>query len=298
MPLHKPNWDYQQDRVDDRDYCGELEAWFSDKSPDVWHHIVTSYLDWGAGGRMAAWIVTRRECDFATAAWILWSTDPASGLESRTPPGDPSRLGWGEAGDVFDTILENWRNGYYRRNDLALDAGFVGSRAESYRSGVQALLPGSSPAVHIPTAFFGPFGDRVAIVPNDCLARNCKPLRDCLAAMGAAVRSAEEEERIARNAAVREKWRSEVEAKGGVIGYYRRLLHAVQPLDFESDEERDAYLADDPKGEASRRRRMILKGLRGFAAGFAFPAKLLGSFFVIGVPLAIVMRRINLGFWL
>ncbi len=87
----------------------------TEAEPDDWHRVADGW-NWDRGEDPLWWIVTRPNCDKATALMVFWLTKPYQHL------GQPA---W-EAMDVEDydlyhTIRARWAAGFYTRSELAYD---------------------------------------------------------------------------------------------------------------------------------------------------------------------------------
>jgi len=88
--------------------------------PDDWH-LVADGWNWDKGEDPLWWIVTRPDCDKATALIIFWGTKPHHYL------GLP---GWEtidvEEHDLYHAIRARWAAGFYTRSELAFDLAHDG----------------------------------------------------------------------------------------------------------------------------------------------------------------------------
>jgi hypothetical protein len=86
-----------------------------ESEPDDWHLVVEGW-DWDRGEDPLWWIVTRPNCDRATALMVFWGTKPyhylgLPGWETMDP----------EDYDLYHTIRARWAAGFYTRSELAFD---------------------------------------------------------------------------------------------------------------------------------------------------------------------------------
>lgn len=87
----------------------------TEAGPDDRHRVAAGW-NWDAGEDPLWWIVTRPDCDKATALMVLWKTGPNHQL-------DP--MAWDTADhdehDLYHTIRSRWSAGFYTRSELAFD---------------------------------------------------------------------------------------------------------------------------------------------------------------------------------
>ena len=83
--------------------------------PDEWH-LVADDWDWERGEDPLWWIVTRPNCDRATALTVFWATNPQQYL------GCPLWQATDVDGyDLCHTIRTRWAAGLYTRSEIAFD---------------------------------------------------------------------------------------------------------------------------------------------------------------------------------
>ena len=108
--------------------------------PDDWHLVVEGW-NRDRGEDPLWWIITRPDCDKATALLVFWETRPYHYL------GLP---GWEETDveeyDLYHTIRARWAAGFYTRSEIAfdvkLDAYPIDFAAHRRRfSDVDAVMP-------------------------------------------------------------------------------------------------------------------------------------------------------------
>jgi hypothetical protein len=86
-----------------------------ESGPDDWH-LVADGWDWDRGEDPLWWIVTRRNCDRATALMIFWRTRPYQYL------GQPAFQAMDvDEYDLYHTIRSRWAAGFYTRSEIAFD---------------------------------------------------------------------------------------------------------------------------------------------------------------------------------
>ena len=86
-----------------------------ESEPDDWH-LVAEGWDWDRGEDPLWWIVTRPNCDKATALMVFWRSRPYQYL------GQPA---WRDVDvddyDLYHTIQARWAAGFYTRSEIAFD---------------------------------------------------------------------------------------------------------------------------------------------------------------------------------
>ena len=154
---------------EDRDYEAELTGWLKDQPQEVWLAIAR-LADWHYIPDVSAWMIDQPECDRAVAAFILWRSNVADQLRASTCL----------PGFVLHTVLSNYRKGYYRRCELALDPGEVALAAHAYAEALEELT--GPPIFLVPKPLIGPFpatGMHAPLVPSkteDLIETTCE---DC-----------------------------------------------------------------------------------------------------------------------
>jgi hypothetical protein len=88
--------------------------WLGRHGPDEWHRAAQSW-NWDGSHDVLMWIVTRPDCDTATALDVFWKSAPEIALDesAATIPG------WSADNKLATTILENWKRGFYRHSRFA-----------------------------------------------------------------------------------------------------------------------------------------------------------------------------------
>ena len=109
--------------------------------PDDWH-LVAEGWDWERGEDPLWWIVTRPNCDRATALMVFWGTRPYHYL------GQPAWQSVDKAEyDLYHTIRARWAAGFYTRSEIAFDVDVLAEpidfAAHAVRFGeeVDAVMP-------------------------------------------------------------------------------------------------------------------------------------------------------------
>ena len=113
----------------------------TEAGPDDWH-LVADGWDWERGEDPLWWIVTRPNCDRATALMVFWGTRPHLYL------GQPDwRAVDVDEYDLYHTIRARWAAGFYTRSEIAFDvddhADPIDFAAYRHRFGqaVDAVMP-------------------------------------------------------------------------------------------------------------------------------------------------------------
>jgi hypothetical protein len=87
----------------------------TEAGPDDWHCVAETW-NWDAGEDPLWWIVTRPDCDRATALMVFWKSGPHHYL---------GRDRWenvhADDYDLYHTIRARWAAGCYTRSELAFD---------------------------------------------------------------------------------------------------------------------------------------------------------------------------------
>jgi hypothetical protein len=87
----------------------------TEAGPDAWHCVAEGW-NWDAGEDPLWWIVTRPDCDRATALMVFWKTVPYHYL-GRQPWETTEPVDY----DLYHTIRARWAGGFYTRAELAFD---------------------------------------------------------------------------------------------------------------------------------------------------------------------------------
>jgi hypothetical protein len=85
--------------------------------PDDWHRVADGW-NWDRGEDPLWWIVTRPNCDRATALMIFWGTKPYHYLGH--PPWEAVDM---EDHDLYHAIRARWAAGFYTRSEIAFVVG-------------------------------------------------------------------------------------------------------------------------------------------------------------------------------
>jgi hypothetical protein len=91
----------------------------AEASADERHWVATNW-NWDLGEEVLYWIVTRPDCDRATALDVFWNGQPEYGLRYGL---DRSKVPHHEL-NVFDLVAEisaRWQHGAYTRAELSFD---------------------------------------------------------------------------------------------------------------------------------------------------------------------------------
>jgi len=86
-----------------------------ESGPDDWH-LVADGWNWDEGEDPLWWIVTRPNCDRATALMVFWGTKPYHYL--GLPPWEATDAA---EYDLYHTIRARWAAGFYTRSEIAFD---------------------------------------------------------------------------------------------------------------------------------------------------------------------------------
>jgi hypothetical protein len=141
-----------------RDFT-ELTAWLAGKSEDVWFDCVDR-LDWDDGAWVLLWMVGQPQCTRQLAARIFWWSDPTF-LAEQLFNGGSLNLN-SESDMVVDRILRNWREGLYRKGEIAFEGP-----DERYQALLREHASRPDP-LNVPKGLFGRFDGRMPIVnPNE-----------------------------------------------------------------------------------------------------------------------------------
>jgi hypothetical protein len=109
--------------------------------PDDWH-LVADGWNWDEGEDPLWWIVTRPNCDRATALRIFWGTKPYHYL--GLPPWEATDA---DEYDLYHTIRARWAAGFYTRSELAFDMerdGYpidLAAHRRRFGAAVDAVMP-------------------------------------------------------------------------------------------------------------------------------------------------------------
>jgi hypothetical protein len=160
-----------------------LSGWLKEQDPDVWY-VTTDYLNWDNSGRILKWIVSQPQCDKANAAKIFWLADPSFyAAQIAKGAGVPA---WSESWPLVETILNNWRQGFYQRSELAWPDDEGRACINTYRD-VVASMPGADKAIDIPADLFGPIPGREPKVPPELTPQENAELWDMLDKQGSRI---------------------------------------------------------------------------------------------------------------
>lgn len=157
-----------------------LSGWVKNQDPDVWF-VTLDHLNWDNSVPLLKWIVRQPQCDKALAARIFWLADPAFfACRIASGEGVPS---WSESWPLIETILQNWRRGFYQRSELAWPDDEGLASIASYSRNV-AEVPGADRALDIPPDMFGPFRGRKPSVPPEMTPQENAELWDMFKRQG------------------------------------------------------------------------------------------------------------------
>ena len=113
----------------------------AEAGPDDWH-LVAEGWDWDRGEDPLWWIVTRPNCDRATALMVFWGTRPYHYL------GQPAWQSVEKAEyDLYHTIRARWAAGFYTRSEIAFDVDDLAepidftAHARRFGEEVNAVMP-------------------------------------------------------------------------------------------------------------------------------------------------------------
>jgi len=162
---------------DERDHAQAMIDWLADKDPDVWF-AVTQRLNWDSSFRVLDWIISQPGCDKANAAFVFWAAEPLHHLRLIAAGETPSSEGF----RLLDTVLRNWKAGFYKRAELAWQE----SRRTAYRAAV-AALPGQRDPLSVPEDLLGPLDGRLPNIPHELRAENNVVLYDLFYGLGTAM---------------------------------------------------------------------------------------------------------------
>lgn len=241
MVLTKPDWrSYFRSRNADgsaKDPATEMIGWLSGRSPVVWHAFVTRYMNRETAMPVGFWIARQPDCDCATAAALLFGSDPARYIRN---PGKRQ-----DGGDLIELILTNWDSGYYRQSRIAEDLTAWRANLTALHDALQKTS-GASP-FRIPDAFLGPFVGVEAAFPQGDGPEANPYVWALLSALGTEVPNALDTRWEADARAAQAKWEDQCRNND----FLTRLLWNPEELiprgpEFHSVDERDLYLAGDP----------------------------------------------------
>ena len=140
MALTPPNWiseywSYIDEQGNERDPSKAMIDWLSNQPPVVWHAFVTQYMNWDSALRVGYWILNQRECDRATAAFLLFTSEPHYYLKlfkqgKNQTDFETTPLSWSEEADFYPestdfikAILSNFKKGYYQDSNILQEIG-------------------------------------------------------------------------------------------------------------------------------------------------------------------------------
>lgn len=158
-----------------------LRTWLKDKDPDVWF-VVSDYLNWDNSRPLIQWIVSQPQCDKANVAKIFWGAEPgvfACQIAEGNGPPEWAADSW----KLIETILGNWRKGFYTRAELAWPNDDGSASINHYHRAV-AGTPGADNAIDIPPDLFGPLPGRAPRVPVELMPQDNAQLWDMLKRQG------------------------------------------------------------------------------------------------------------------
>ncbi|WP_321384610.1 DUF4274 domain-containing protein [Rhizobium sp.] len=144
--------------------------WLSTRSPDVWH-AVSVYLNFDFAEDVFEWILTRPECDLATAAAYFWRCEPSDMLEYLAK--EPEK--WREDDDYLAVVklVDRVKAGFYSRSEILYVghdlrpgeemSSWILAEARMLRDIARDAGEGNLPWT-LPESLVPPFGHRPAIV--------------------------------------------------------------------------------------------------------------------------------------
>lgn len=162
---------YDQD--DERDHQQAMIDWLADKSPEVWHAVALD-LNWDNALGVFDWIISQRECDRGTAAFVFWSAGPLYAMRALAT----NEWRCEESLRLITKIIRNWKTGFYLRDEIAWKEDHRADYAVARQN-----LGGSDPLA-IPEGLLSPQRGRPARVPEALRAENNDELRALLYALG------------------------------------------------------------------------------------------------------------------
>ena len=157
-----------------------IRAWLKEQDPDVWH-VTADYLNWDNSTHVVKWIVSQPQCDKATAAKLFWLAGPD--FFACTLARGEDLPGWAESWPIVETVLKNWRRGFYQRSELAWPDDEGRACLANYAKSI-STVPGADKALDIPADLFGPLPGRQPRVPQDKTPQENAELWDMLNRQG------------------------------------------------------------------------------------------------------------------
>jgi hypothetical protein len=143
--------------------------WLSGKDPDVWF-ASTSRLNWDDAFPVLQWIISQPDCDKANAAMIFWLSEPNYQARLLVQGQQPSSEAW----QLVDTVLRNWRAGFYRRSELSWPDGTDMPKIDHFVNQLNAV-PGGAQALGVPEELLRPFAGRAPrLAPSDLPEENAE----------------------------------------------------------------------------------------------------------------------------
>ena len=241
MALKRPDWRsyFRSHNADgsEKDAATEMIGWLSGRSPAVWHAFVSRYMNRDTAMPVGFWIARQPDCDRATAAALLFGSDPACYV--RAPQ---ERR---ESRDLIELILANWEAGYYRGSRIAEDLGIWRDMLMDLHAALYEMA-GASP-FRIPTGLLGPFSGAPAAFAQGDDPQTNPYVWALLSALGTEVPNALDARWDADERAAQAKWEDQCRNNN----FLTRLFWNPEEIiprgpDFRSVDERDLYLAGDP----------------------------------------------------
>jgi hypothetical protein len=170
---------------------GAMIAWLQQRSPDVWH-VIAGHLNWDFAGDVIEWIVSRPQCDLATAALVFWKAQPDYWLKFPNDEAVPDFQV--DAFNFCKDLAGRANSGFYTRRELefvslddtCLIGGvdyFLASQAASLQRRFQEERAGSFPW-EFPASLMPPVRGRAPIVSPEENPKTGTGIRNLLADLG------------------------------------------------------------------------------------------------------------------
>jgi hypothetical protein len=125
-------------------------GWLDGRSPEQ-RHFVALLLNWDFAEPTLDWLVTRPDCDLATAVELLWLAQPSEMIEYGSKELLKKKAPYFDwAYDFITGILNRFDEGFYSRSQIEFDRLDERDELASYRS---EILAGKKLAWLIPEVF-------------------------------------------------------------------------------------------------------------------------------------------------
>jgi len=106
--------------------------WLSGKSPEQ-RHFVALTLNWDFAGTTLDWLVTRPDCDLATAVELFWRAEPSEMIEFATKDALLKEAAYYEwPYDFVGGIVRRATSGFYNRDLIAYDTSAFKEELSEY----------------------------------------------------------------------------------------------------------------------------------------------------------------------